>query len=333
MVQRLPSITVIRYAPSTGIVRLGAKVMATGGTPTGTVQIVEAASQTVLGTMPLNSSEVFMGLRPDRIKPGMKLQAVYSGDSTFAASNSQVLTAAPVENAASYSTAPLAPDAIATIFGTSYVSQAAGSDSGSDSTASEATLAQPTVRIVDSAGAEFSAVVFFASPNQINFLVPPAIAMGPALVTVTDTTGIVSLGSFTVARVAPGIFSANSTGEGAGSAWMIHVNNDGSQDPRVNVATYDYGKQMFVPAQLTLDPETGKMFLEVYVTGIRHGSAITFSMNGQNVPTLYTGAHGQFPGLDQINVEIPASLKGAGEISLRMTADGVASNVVTVVIQ
>src|SRR5207245_570973 len=167
------------------------------------------------------------------------------------------------------STAPLAPDAIATIFGSGFVRTASGSDSssGSDGGASEANLAQPTVRIIDNAGVEYPVVVFFVSATQINFLMPPSIALGPALVTVTDSTGVVSVGAFTIANVAPGMFSANSTGEGAGSAFMIRVHRDGSQDSRVNVATYDSGKQGFGPTPLSLDDETDRVFLEVYVTG------------------------------------------------------------------
>jgi len=260
--------------------------------------------------------------------------AVYSGDATFDGSSSAILTAAPVLNAASYSAGILAPDAIGTIFGAGYVSQPSATDSSSGSdTPSEANLAQPTVRIIDNAGVEYQATVFFAASNQINFLMPSNITLGPALVTVTDFNGGVSLGSFTIARVAPGMFSANSTGEGAGSAYMIQVHTDGSQDPRVNVATFDYGRNMFVPAILRLDPETGKLFLEVYVTGIRHGSNITLTINGENIPVLYAGAHGQFPGLDQINVELPAGLKGAGEVKLQITADDDSSNAVTVIVQ
>ena len=114
---------------------------------------------------------------------------------------------------------------------------------------------------------------------------------------------------------------------------MVRVHPDGSQEPRVNVATYDSGKQAFVPTPLSLEPQSDKVFLEVYVTGIRHGSSVTFTINGESVPVLYAGAQGQFAGLDQINVELPATLKGAGEVNFRVTADGQTSNSVTVMIQ
>jgi len=118
---------------------------------------------------------------------------------------------------ASYSAGFLAPDAIGTIFGNGYMTQAAAteSSSGSESVPAETNLAQPTVRIIDNAGMEYQATVFFASPNQINFQMPSDITMGAALVTVRDFAGGVSPGSFTVAPVAPGMFSANSTGQPA----------------------------------------------------------------------------------------------------------------------
>src|SRR5439155_16362585 len=141
--------------------------------------------------------------------------------------------------------------------------------------------------------------------TQINFLLPSGLAMGPALVTVVDADGGASLGAFTVARVSPGMFSANSTGQDVASAWMLRMHPGGSQDPRLNVATYDSAKKAFVTTPLSLDPVTDRVFLEVYVTGVRHGSDLTFTINDQIVPILYSGAHGQFAGLDQINLELP----------------------------
>ena len=47
----------------------------------------------------------------------------------------------------------------------------------------------------------------------------------------------------------------------------------------------------------------------------------------------YSGAQGTLPGLDQVNVQIPTSLRGAGTVTLQLTVDGVAANPVTVAIQ
>jgi uncharacterized protein (TIGR03437 family) len=45
----------------------------------------------------------------------------------------------------------------------------------------------------------------------------------------------------------------------------------------------------------------------------------------------FAGAQSGSAGLDQVNVLLPAELKGAGRVELVVTADGVASNAVTVV--
>ena len=46
--------------------------------------------------------------------------------------------------------------------------------------------------------------------------------------------------------------------------------------------------------------------------------------------TLYAGAQGSLVGLDQVNVRLPRSLAGRGEVEVSFTADGKAANVVRV---
>jgi hypothetical protein len=45
------------------------------------------------------------------------------------------------------------------------------------------------------------------------------------------------------------------------------------------------------------------------------------------------GAQGDFAGLDQVNIQIPRSLAGRGEVDLILTVDGVAANVVRISIK
>jgi uncharacterized protein (TIGR03437 family) len=45
-------------------------------------------------------------------------------------------------------------------------------------------------------------------------------------------------------------------------------------------------------------------------------------------PVQYFGAQGQYPGLDQINLQVPAGLAGAGVLNLAVTA-GQPANAVT----
>jgi uncharacterized protein (TIGR03437 family) len=71
----------------------------------------------------------------------------------------------------------------------------------------------------------------------------------------------------------------------------------------------------------------------LYATGIRGAQTVRAFVAGQSVTLLYAGAQGQFQGLDQINLALPASLAGTGEASVYVVADGKTSNMTTINIQ
>jgi uncharacterized protein (TIGR03437 family) len=48
------------------------------------------------------------------------------------------------------------------------------------------------------------------------------------------------------------------------------------------------------------------------------------------VPVLSAGAQMQYAGLDQVNVELPSSLAGKGEVPVVLTADGQTANTVLI---
>jgi uncharacterized protein (TIGR03437 family) len=47
-------------------------------------------------------------------------------------------------------------------------------------------------------------------------------------------------------------------------------------------------------------------------------------------PVVFAGAQGQFVGLDQINVQLPAALRGRGIVPVVFTVDGQTSNTVMI---
>jgi uncharacterized protein (TIGR03437 family) len=74
------------------------------------------------------------------------------------------------------------------------------------------------------------------------------------------------------------------------------------------------------------------VYVTLYGTGIRNRSslsAVSVTINGIAVPVLYAGAQALFPGLDQVNIQLPLSLRGAREASVVVTVDGWVSNAVT----
>ena len=102
---------------------------------------------------------------------------------------------------------PLAPGAIGSGFGQGLASgaQAAGS------LPLPITLANMTLVVVDSAGVEQPAPLYYASPCQINFVVPNTAALGAATVKAVVGGQVVARGPLVIKAVAPGLFTANWT--------------------------------------------------------------------------------------------------------------------------
>ena len=76
----------------------------------------------------------------------------------------------------------------------------------------------------------------------------------------------------------------------------------------------------------------GRM-VELYGTGIRGRSsleAVTCTIGGVTVPVVYAGPQGGYPGLDQVNLELPASLVGADLSSVVLTVDGISAAPISV---
>jgi hypothetical protein len=76
-----------------------------------------------------------------------------------------------------------------------------------------------------------------------------------------------------------------------------------------------------------------RVLLQFYASGVRDASEIHVQIAGQNVPVLYAGASGPFPGLDEVTVEVPRSLAGMGDADVAMTADGQSASPVRIHIQ
>jgi hypothetical protein len=72
------------------------------------------------------------------------------------------------------------------------------------------------------------------------------------------------------------------------------------------------------------------IYLSLYGTGIRGaGSQVTCTVDGVDVPALYAGPQLSYAGLDQVNLQLPMSLAGRGDVQLVLSANGVAANTVT----
>jgi uncharacterized protein (TIGR03437 family) len=78
------------------------------------------------------------------------------------------------------------------------------------------------------------------------------------------------------------------------------------------------------------------VYLSLFGTGIRNRSspaAVAVTINGMSVPVEYAGAQGEYPGLDQVDILLPLTLRGTGETDLILIVDGRMANPVRVNIQ
>ncbi|HXS98054.1 MAG TPA: hypothetical protein VN736_25825 [Candidatus Limnocylindrales bacterium] len=189
------------------------------------------------------------------------------------------------------------------------------------------------VQVIDSAGASLNASIIFASPSQINFLVPAQAALGNATVNVTLNGRIASQGPAGILAVAPGLF----TMPGGDVAAALAVRTiGGPSGPQTVFPVFDCSSQS-VCKPLALDPGLDTpTFLELFGTGIgAHPTlaAVTATIGGQTVAVQFAGPQGQAAGLDQVNIPLPLTLRGAGLVNIIVTVDGIASNAVQVLIQ
>jgi len=117
------------------------------------------------------------------------------------------------------------------------------------------------------------------------------------------------------------------------AATAIRVNADGSQSP---VTVFQCSSSTSGCAPVPIDLSSGPIFLTLYGTGIRNRSALTgvvCTIGGANAMVQFAGTQGTFVGLDQVNVQIPASLAGSGQVMIALSVDGQAANLVTIAVQ
>jgi uncharacterized protein (TIGR03437 family) len=171
-----------------------------------------------------------------------------------------------------------------------------------------------------------AAPLFFVSPGQVNYQIPQGLPAGGLVTTVTVAgDGTVSQGESRVLAEAPGIFTANTSGSGGPAAlWTL----DG-----INYSSV-------TNADGTLRPIPAGAYLVLFVTGIRHapdpiasdGNGVAESVHvvlgGVTATPLFAGPQGEFVGLDQINLQIPANLTGRGDVEGVITVNGRAANII-----
>ncbi len=248
------------------------------------------------------------------------------------------IAAAPVAtpvSAASYRGPQIAPESIVAAFGQDF---AKSTQIPTKNEPFPITLAGASVRVIDSTGTSRFAPLYFVSPTQINFQVPQGTALGDGVIAFSNTNGAISGGSIKIVNVSPGLFSANSSGNGNAAALALRIKADNSfvYEPIIRLAA----QNQFVPIPIDLGPDLGndsdQVFLVAFGTGFRSRSllgAVTATIGGTPVQVTFAGAQPDFVGLDQTNIQLPRSLAGRGVVDVVFTVDGLTANTVAVSIK
>jgi uncharacterized protein (TIGR03437 family) len=237
---------------------------------------------------------------------------------------------ATVVDSASFRPVALAPQQVATAFGSGIASQtisAAGQPL-------PVTLGDTTINVVDSAGSVNPAPLYYVSANQANFLIPSGAAPGAGTVKVTRAGATVLTGAINIAAVSPGLYSANGNGAGVAAALAETADASGSLTAPALVFSCQSGVPLSCLSSATsLGAASNTVYVWLFGTGIRGAKNVQAFVAGQSAPVVYAGPQGQYPGLDQVNISLPRSLAGTGEASVYLVADGAVSNMVTLNIQ
>lgn len=177
------------------------------------------------------------------------------------------------------------------------------------------------------------AELYYVSPGQINFLVPDITDFGSVNVVITNVaSGASQTSTVNLQNTAVGIFTSNSSGAGPGA---ILNGVTGAAPPFLVVTPQNGGSDL-------------RTRLAIYCTGLRYAGNPTQDSSVTNVAANVTafgrdtagnqynftveyagGSDPAFPGLDQVNIVLPAQLDGAGVVSLIVTAESGTSNTVT----
>lgn len=224
-----------------------------------------------------------------------------------------------VVNAANYRQGSLPSDSIASAFGENLAVRAESASALPLPTELAGTTVTVNGRL---------AALLYVSPTQINFIAPSNLDTGAVTIIVSNPSGSYAMGTSQITPTAPAVFTADATGRGDAAA----------------LATADGINFMPPPFDITVNGKPN--YVVLFGTGIRNATALNpgdengvaesmrITIDGIEAKVLYAGAQGQYVGLDQINVELPAALQSGGRrVEVVITLNGVEANRVTILLK
>jgi uncharacterized protein (TIGR03437 family) len=242
-------------------------------------------------------------------------------------------TAVTSVSAASFETVALAPDSIVAAFGAQLATQIENASDTDPNTPGIQLPIQLGGTTVEVNGRQ--AGLFFVSPGQVNFAIPPETEIGAANVVIRASDGTASNGSVEITRVSPAIFTANANGSGVPAAALLRVQTNGTQSFE-SVFQFSQAIGRLIPKPIDLGPQGEQVFLVLFLSGIRGADDPNGDGNlnenfrviigGEEVTPQFVGPQPAFVALDQMNVQIPRTLIGGGIVNVSVVASGFSSS-------
>ena len=153
--------------------------------------------------------------------------------------------------------------------------------------------------------------LLYISSTQVNAVIDPSTPTGATTLTLTTPTTTASANVNIVRPAAPALFGATGAGNREGAI--------------LNAVTFARG-----PFSVT--SKGGPSYLALYLTSLDLSTAPTVTIGGLPAPVLFYGSAPCCAGLQQVNVQVPAALAGAGRVDVILTNGGKASNAVEAVL-
>ncbi|MDX2034783.1 MAG: hypothetical protein SF339_29180 [Blastocatellia bacterium] len=229
-------------------------------------------------------------------------------------------------SAASYRRLGLSDEAIIAAYGANLATATAAAERLPLPT----TLAGTTVTITDALGIERLAPLFFVSPGQINYLVPPGLEPGLATIAIANANGAIARERTQLMTIAPALFTANADGKGVPAALIVRLGHGGAvtYEP---VSRFDPTENRHLPIEINLEAKEDQVFLVLFGSGFRRSSlrSMDATIGGIETQVMFAGANPQLAGVDQINLQLPSDLRARGEVPLLLHVDDRLANPVT----
>ena len=191
----------------------------------------------------------------------------------------------------------------------------------------QTTFGGTSVTFTPAGGAPVQAFIYYASDRQVSGILPSTAPLGPATVTVNFGNATSAPAKVTIVKSNFGIFTQNSGGSGPAS--IQNFNPQTAEVPLNTLTNAATPGQTMILYGTGLGPISGS---DNNAPGALSPAVdVKVLVGGLTITPLYAGRSPQFPGLDQINFQLPsdASVPDSCFVPVAIQANGFVSNYAT----